>query len=63
MKGIQELIINEVKLEMVVASKDLFPTFSTCQLASDISIFGDVSSVEFEFATKNVSSIIWLRGK
>ena len=58
MKAIQELLSNEVKLEIVVASKDLFPTFSTCQLVSDISIFGDVNSVQLEFATKNLSLII-----
>ena len=62
-KALEELLGTEVKLWIVVDSKDLFSTLSTCRLATDRSIRGDVSSIRFEFATKNVSSMIWVPGK
>ena len=62
-KAVEELIGTEVKLSIVVDSKDLFSTLSTCRMASDRSIRGDVSSIRFEFATKNVYSMIWVPGK
>ena len=53
----------EVNLMLAVDSKDLFSTLSTCRIAADRSIRGDVSSIRFEFATKNISSVIWVPGK
>ena len=62
-KFVEELISTEVKLIVVADSKDLFLTLSTCRMAYDRSIRGDVSSIRFEFATKRVSSMIWVPGK
>ena len=63
MKAIEELFCSEVKLAIVIDSKNLFTTLSTCRLDSDRSTLGDVSSIWFEFATKNVSSMIFVPGK
>ena len=51
-KAAEELIGTEVKLSIVVDSKDFFSTLSTCRMASDRSIRGNVSAIRFEFATK-----------
>ena len=51
-KTIEELLGTEVNLRVVADSKDLFSTLSTCRLATDRSIRGDISSIRFEFATK-----------
>ena len=48
---------------MVLDSKDLFPTLSICRLVRDRSVRGNVSSIRFGFATKNMSSMIWVPGK
>jgi len=53
----------EIDLWIVVDSKDLFDTLSTCRNAIDRSIRGDVSVIRYEFETKNVSRIIWVPGK
>ena len=54
-KAVEELIGTEVKLSVVVDSKDLFSTLSTCRMVSDRFIRGDPSSIRFEFSTKNAS--------
>ena len=48
---------------MVIDSKDLFSTLSTCQMAADRSIRGDLISTRFEFATKKVSYMALVRRK
>ena len=58
-KALEELLGTEVKLWIVVDYKDLFSTLLTRRLATDRSIRGDVSSLRFEFSTKNVSSMMW----
>ena len=62
-KALEELLGTEVGLSIVVDSKDLFSTLSTCRLASDTSIRGYVSSIKFELATKNVTSMTWVPEK
>ncbi len=62
-KAFNELLELEIELWIALYSKDLFTALSTCSLASDSSIRGDVSSIRFEFATKVVSSMIWVPGK
>ena len=62
-KALQEVLSTEVRLSIGVDSEDLFSTLSTCLLASGRSIRADVSSTRFEFATKNVSSMIRVPGK
>ena len=57
-KALEALLGTELKLWITVDSKDLFSTLLTCRLATDRSIRGHVSSIIFEFATKNVSSMI-----
>ena len=58
LKAIKELLCTEAKLAIVVDSKDLFISFSTCGLASNRIIRGNVSSIRFAFAIKNVSYMI-----
>ena len=62
-QALEELLGTKVKPCIVVDFKDLFTTLSTCRLATDRSIRGEVSSKRFEFATKNVPSMIWVPGK
>ena len=62
-KAIEELLCTEVKLAIDVDFKVLFTTLNTCRLASDRSIRGDLSSIRFEFAIENVSSMTWVPGK
>ena len=62
-KAVEELLGTEVGLSMVAYFKDLFSTLSTRRLASDRSIRSDISSIRFEYATKNVSSVTWVSGK
>ena len=62
-KVLEELIGTDVKLSVVVDSKDLSSILSTCCTASDRSTRDDISSIRFEIAIKDVSSIIWVPGK
>ena len=57
-KAVEELLGTEVNLCLVLDSKDLFSTLWTCRMDSDRSTCGDISSIRFELATKNVSSMI-----
>ena len=57
-EAVEELLGTEVNLSIAVDSNVLFSTLSVCRMASDRSIRGDFSSIRFEFATKNVSSMI-----
>ncbi len=54
-RAFNELSNLEIDPCIALDSKDLFTTLSTCRLASDRSIRGDVSSIRFEFAAKGVS--------
>lgn len=62
-KTFEVLLGTEVQLFIVVDSKDLFTTLSTCRNASDRSIRADVSVIRFEFETQCVSRMIWVPGK
>ena len=62
-KDFEELLSTEVNLCTVVDSEDLFSTLSSCRVASDRFIRFDFSAIRFEFATKNLSSMIWVPGK
>jgi len=59
----QKLFNADIKLWIIVDSKDLFTTLSTCRNAMDRSIRGDVSVIRYEFETKNVDRMIWVPGK
>ena len=62
-QAVEELLRTEVKLCIVVDSKDLLTTLPTCRFATERSIRDDVSSTRFELATKNVSSMVRVAGK
>ncbi|PXF49341.1 hypothetical protein BWQ96_00915 [Gracilariopsis chorda] len=59
----RKLLAVKVDLFVVVDSKDLFDTLSTCRNATDRSIRAEVSVIRYEFETHNVSQIIWIPGK
>lgn len=63
LKAIEEMLCTTVDLRVALDSKDLFSAFSTCRMASDRSLSGDTSSIRFDFATRNVSSMIWVPRK
>ena len=63
MKGVEELLGTKFKLLVAVDSTDLFKTLSTCRLASNRSIRGDLSSIRFKFATKKVFYMKWVPRK
>eukprot|EP00171_Calliarthron_tuberculosum_P001315 IDg1315t1 len=58
----QKLLGLKVDLIVVVDSKDLFTTLSTCRNATDRSIRGDVSVIRYEFETKNLTRLVWIPG-
>eukprot|EP00178_Gracilaria_changii_P027963 TRINITY_DN936_c0_g2_i2.p1 TRINITY_DN936_c0_g2~~TRINITY_DN936_c0_g2_i2.p1 ORF type:complete len:399 (+),score=36.11 TRINITY_DN936_c0_g2_i2:473-1669(+) len=58
-----KLLNVEVDLLVVVDSKDLFDTLSTCRNATDRSIRADVSVIRYEFETHNISRMIWIPNK
>ena len=53
----------EIDLLVVLDSKDLFDTLSTCRNATDRSVRADVNVIRFEFETRVVSRMIWTPGK
>ena len=63
MKAYETLFSMDVSLVCVLDSKDLFDTISSCRMATDRSIRGDVALIRFEFETRTVSRMIWLPGK
>ncbi len=52
----------KIQLSIAIDSKDLLTILLTRRLASDRSIRGDLGSIRFDFATKNISNMIWIRG-
>ncbi len=53
----------QIYLLIVVDSKDLYNTLSTCRNATDKSIRPDVSLIRYEFETRKVNRMIWVPGK
>ena len=62
-KAFKILLGIQVGLWVVVDSKDLHGTLSTCRNAADRSIRGDVSVIRYEFETRNVDRMIWVPGR
>ena len=62
LNAVNEIHDSKIDLWIVVDTKHLFATLSTCRVASDRSIRGDVSSIRFEFFTKVFSKTIWVPG-
>ena len=62
-KSLEEVLATEVKLFTVVDYKGLFSTLPTCRSDRDRYICEDLISIRFEFATKNVPSMIQVPGK
>jgi len=62
-KAMERLLHTDVDLSIVLDSKDLFETLSTCRNATDRSIRADVNVIRFEFETRAVSKMIWTPGK
>lgn len=49
-------------LVIVVDSKDLFDSLSTCRSATNKSIRADLSLIRHEFETQHISRMIWIPG-
>ena len=62
-QAMSTLLNYTVDLTIVLDSKDLYDTISTCRLATDRSIRGDVALIRYEFETRKVSRMIWVPGK
>ena len=61
-KAYEELIGVQTELWIILDSKDLYETLTTCRNATDRSVRGDVSLIRYEFETQNVSRMIWIPG-
>lgn len=62
-RSYEALLGIKTELWIVLDSKDLYTTLTTCRNASDRSVRGDVSLIRYEFETQNVSRMIWVPGK
>lgn len=52
----------DVHLYVVVDSKDLFSSLSTCRTPEDKSILADVQLLRYNFETHNLNQLIWIPG-
>lgn len=59
-KAYEALLKIPINLFIVVDSKYVYKTLSTCGNSIDRSIRGDVSVIRYEFETKNVNRVIWV---
>ena len=58
-----ESVLNmKLDLVIVVDSKDLYDTISTCRLATDRSIRGDISLMRYDFETHKITRMVWIKG-
>ena len=48
---------------LVLDSRDLFNSLSTCRNSADRSIRADVNVIRYEFESRNVSNMMWVPGK
>ena len=62
-KAYEELLNIEIGLNIIVDSKDLYTTLSTCKNSIDRSIRGDVSVIRYEFEAKNITAMSCIPGK
>lgn len=62
-KAYETLLGIEIDLSVIVDSKDLYDTLSTCQNSTDRSVRADVSVIRYEFETEKVNSMIWIPEK
>ena len=58
-----ELLDVEIKIRVLVDSKDLFTSLSTQKNSIDKSIRGDVRCIRFEFQTGAVDEMSWIPGR
>ena len=58
----EKLVGIEVELNIIVDSKDLFTSLSTCRVPEDKSIRADVQLIRYCFETKKIENIIWIPG-
>lgn len=61
-KAFNEQLNLNIESWIGVDSKDLFSNMSTCRMAADQSICGDIRSIRLEFATKTIPIMIWVPG-
>lgn len=61
-RAYQELLDITMDLVVIVDSKDLYDSLSTCRGATDKSIRADVSLIRYEFETQKISRMIWIPG-
>jgi len=52
----------KIDLVVVVDSKDLYDTISTCRLATDRSIRGDIGLMRYDFETHKITKMVWIKG-
>ena len=61
--AVSTLLPFTIDFMLVVDSRDLYNTLSTCRNSADRSIRADVSVIRYEFESENVSRIMWVPGK
>ena len=60
--AMQAVLQIPIELILVVDSKDLFDSLTSCRNATDRAIRGDVSVIRYDFETKAVNKVIWIPG-
>ena len=62
-QALSVLLNMKIDLKLLLDSRDLFESISTCRNSTDRSIRADVSVIRYEFETHHINRIIWIPGK
>ena len=62
MNVLKRILHLDVNLFVVVDSKDLFTSLSTCRTPEDKSIRADVQLLRYNFETEQLNKLIWIPG-
>ena len=62
LEAFNDLIERNLDLWIAFDSKCLFSSLSTWRIATDRSIRGDVSPIQYEFGPMTISKVIWIPG-
>ena len=60
--ALKVLLQTSIEFVLVVESKALFDSLTSCRDATDRSIRGDVSVIRFQFETRSDDKVIWING-
>lgn len=61
-EALNVLLQMHLSLRVVVDSKDLFESLTTCHVPTDKSIRYDVADIRYNFETKRISEMVWVPG-